>query len=78
MKNNITVIHNGYDIQYFDNMNDVDKYIYTVLQNYKHLSPVKVIDRTIPGNKLSGNASIRIVRYRYNTLYEEDFIIDFD
>lgn len=76
--NKITVVHNGYDIKYFDKMSEVEDYINIVIQNYKHLSPVKVFDRTIPGNKTSGGSSVKIVRYRYNTLYEEDFIIDFD
>lgn len=66
------VIHNGYDIRYFPSMNDVENYISGVLQPHFNLSPEKIMDRKIK----SSNKTIRIVRYRYYTLYEEDFIIE--
>ncbi|MBO5388035.1 MAG: hypothetical protein J6A59_07845 [Lachnospiraceae bacterium] len=73
----VTVIHNGYDIKYLRNMDEVQSYIESVLEPHKHLEPKLIFDRTFKGNKYTDGSQIRIMRYKYRTLYEEDFIIEF-
>lgn len=66
---NFRIVHNGYKIEYANSMEEVEKYMTSVLDKYRHLHPTKIFDRTI-------NKKVRIVRFRYETMYEEDFIID--
>lgn len=66
------IVHNGYKIVYVNSTQKVEQYIDDVINTYKHLNPKKILDRTLK----SGSRKIRIVRYQYNTLYEEDFIIE--
>lgn len=73
--NSYKVIHNGYKIDFLDSMEQVDELIETRLAPYNHLRPQKIMDRTL---KTSGNKKMRLVRYVYHTLYEEDFIIDYE
>lgn len=66
------IVHNGYKIVYVNSTQKVEQYINDVINVYKNLDPKKIFDRTLK----SGSRKIRIVRYQYNTLYEEDFIIE--
>lgn len=70
------VIHNGYEIKYFDKYDQVEEYMESVVSAHKNLNPKKIMDRQSRGSKELGCCYIRIVRFRYSTLYEEDFIID--
>ena len=67
------IVHNGYKINYVHTMEEVEEYINKVLDGYRHLNPVKVMDRKFK----SGSNVTRIVRYIYDTIYEEDFLIDY-
>lgn len=71
------LIHNGYKIEFLDSEQQVESYIKEVLQEYKNLKPNKIFDRTFKGNKYTDGDNIRIIRYRYYTLYEEVFIIEY-
>lgn len=73
--NNYKVIHNGYKIDFLDSMEQVNELIESRLAPHSHLRPQKVLDRTL---KISGGKKMRLVRYVYHTLYEEDFIIDYE
>lgn len=66
------IIHNGYDIQWVNRESDIDSYIQSVLESHSDLRLHKIMDRKIK----VGDKQIRIVRYIYVTLYEEDFIIE--
>lgn len=78
MTSNVVVNHNGYKIQHYDKMDEAFYYIDEVLNQYRHLNPQKIFDRTMDGNKATKHKHTRIIRYMYNTLYEEVFIIDFN
>jgi hypothetical protein len=65
-----TLIHNGMDIRYFKTSAEVDKYINSIVTNTS-VPCHKVYNRKI-------DKTTRLIRYRYNTLYEEDFLIDED
>lgn len=69
------VIHNGYKITYCASMQEVEGLMTNVIEQYRKLNPTKIMDRTL---KLSGNKKVRIVRFQYTTLYEEDFIIEYN
>lgn len=66
------IVHNGYKIEYADTMNDVEKYIYSVISKYDDLHPKKIFDRAFQ----TSSGKLRIIRYRYDTIYEEDFFIE--
>jgi hypothetical protein len=70
----MTLIHNGYDIQFLDNMSEAEDYMNSIINNHLDLQPKRICDRKI---KMSNTTSIRLVRFKYRTLYEEDFIIEF-
>jgi hypothetical protein len=65
--------HNGYDVQILATSEEVEKFINSIIEQHRNLNPTKIMDRTFKGN---GTKQTRIIRYRYTTLYEEDFIID--
>lgn len=69
------VVHNGYKIEFMESMQQVDSFMESVISNYSRLNPTKIMDRTL---KLSGSKKVRIVRFQYTTLYEEDFIIEYN
>lgn len=71
----IKLVHNGYDIKYFDNFKEVELYIKSVLEPHLHLDPKKVFDRVINKKESLGEYTV-LIRYRYRTLYEENFLID--
>ena len=75
--NRIQLFHNGYDIQFLDNEAEVEKYIRSVIEPHANLSPKVIYDKTIRGEAGTNLIKTRIIRYRYNTLYEEDFFIDY-
>lgn len=74
------VVHNGYQIEFFNTPEEVEDYIMnTVLAPYRHLCPKKTFDRTFKRtSKACEYKNTRIIRYEYTTRYEEDFIIDFN
>ena len=74
----IKVIHNGYNIKFLNNLDEVRQYIEEVLEPYKHLNPTLIMDRTVSGNNNTDGAKVRLIRYRYRTLYEEDFILEYN
>ena len=69
------VVHNGYKITYCESMQEVENLMTSVIEQYRKLNPSKIMDRTL---KLSGDKRVRIVRFQYTTLYEEDFIIEYN
>lgn len=75
--NRIQLFHNGYDIQFLDNEAEVEKYIRSILEPHMNLSPKVIYDKTIRGEADTSLIKTRIIRYRYDTLYEEDFFIDY-
>jgi hypothetical protein len=62
------VVHNGYKIEYFDTIEDVHRYISESTYN-ERIRCRKILDKKV-------NNKTRLVRYMYDTLYEEDFLID--
>jgi hypothetical protein len=64
-----TVIHNGYKIQYFNTEEEVNSYIDGSLNT--RVPCHKIFNRKI-------DKSTRLIRYKYDTLYEEDFLIEED
>lgn len=74
----IRIIHNGYKLVTCETMEEVEEYINSVLEHHRNLCPKKIFDRTITGNSNTKGKQMRVVRYKYYTLYEEDFIIDFN
>ena len=73
----VKVIHNGYNIKFLNNMDEVKQYIDGVIEHNKHLNPTIVMDRTFNGNNNTDGTKVRLIRYRYRTLYEEDFILEY-
>lgn len=69
-----TIVHNGYKIQRVRTSKEVDEYIKSVLAPHMDLNPKKIMDKTIKNNEYG---KTRIIRYRYYTLYEENFLIDY-
>ena len=67
------VVHNGYNIDWLDSVEDVNKYMEEVVNKNPGLGVKKIMDRTITCNE---SRKVRIVRYQYRTLYEEVFIIE--
>lgn len=74
MRDVIIIVHNGYKIKYVYSWEEVEAYIKEVLEPHLDLVPKKIMDKTLK-NK---NKRTRIIRYKYVTLYEEDFIIDYE
>ena len=70
----MTLIHNGYDIQFLNDEKEVEGYIQGVISKHLNLSPKKIMDRTLS----SKDKKVRLIRYKYSTLYEEDFIIEYN
>lgn len=75
--NRINLYHNGYDIQFLNNEAEVEKYIQSVIEPHMNLGPRVIYDKTIRGEDGTNLIKTRIIRYRYDTLYEEDFFIDY-
>lgn len=71
----VKIIHNGYKIKYVQTLEEVEVYIQSVLENYRHLNPKKICDKVI-GKNDKRREYTKLVRYVYNTIYEEDFIIE--
>lgn len=69
------IVHNGYNIEYVNTLQEVEIYIQNVISKYKHLNPQKICDKIVVRNDKRKQYT-RLVRYRYATLYEEDFLID--
>lgn len=69
------LIHNGYKILFPETMADVNNYIDSVLSQHRDLEPRKIMEKTVTLHK--GNR-VRIIRWMYKTIYEEDFIIELD
>lgn len=72
----IKCIHNGMDVRIFDTMEDVNSYINSVISKYARLDPRKIMDRKLQ-TKGKGFNTTQIIRYRYNTLYEEIFVLEY-
>lgn len=64
----IKLIHNGTNISFHENMTSVNNYIDSVLHNYAHLRPRKVVDT-------KHNSNIQVIVYEYYTFYCEMFMI---
>lgn len=62
---------------FLDNEAEVEKYIQSVLEPHMNLGPRVMYDKTIRGEEGTTLIKTRIIRYRYSTLYEEDFFIDY-
>lgn len=71
----IRLVHNGYKVEFPDTMEEVEAYMQNVITQHLNLQPTKIIDRELKGGKNIGADQVRIVVYRYNTLYEENFMI---
>ena len=71
----VRIIHNGYNIKYVQTLEEVETYIQSILEKYKHLNPKKICDKVI-GKNDKRREYTKLVRYVYTTLYEEDFIIE--
>lgn len=71
------LVHNGGTVLNLDSVKDVEGYIKSTIEPYKHLLPEKVMDRTFYSIRRGVKYYTRIVRYKYAArLYEELFIID--
>ena len=73
----ITIIHNGYKIEFVNSMEEVEKYINNVLAPHRSLNPKKIFDRVVVKDNERKKAT-KLIRYKYYTLYEEDFILDIE
>lgn len=70
------IVHNGYNINYANTLSDVNAFIDSVVGQYANLGPRKILDKQFRTGIDKGLESVRIVVYKYNTLYEEVFIIE--
>lgn len=74
----ITVMTNGYNVQYVNTKEEVEQIIKERLAPNMGLQPKVVMDRTLKTKIRGKDAKTRILRYRYRTLYEEVFIIEYE
>lgn len=69
----IKVTRNGYEVKIFDNMEQVENYINSILSNNNNLSPSKIYDHK------QNNNHIIIYEYKiyeYKTNYKEMFMVE--
>lgn len=69
--------HNGMDVEYFNSMEEAEEYINKVIKE-ERVPIKKIFDRKIKLSTGDGYTNYtRVVRYRYITLYERIFTIDY-
>ena len=73
----ITIIHNGNKIEFVNSMEEVEQYINKVLAHHRNLNHKKIFDRVVVKDNERKKAT-KLIRYKYYSLYEEDFILDIE
>lgn len=72
----ITLVHNGYKVDFFDSMEEVEKEIENRLEQYKELNPkLKIKDTGKYTNRYGEELDCELKVYFYYTLYSEMFLI---
>lgn len=66
------VTYNGYKIEFFDNQEEVDSFISSIIKEYQYLRPFVACDSEI----IIIGKKARLLVYEYYTLYREVFIIE--
>lgn len=73
------VTHNGYEVEFFDTADEVEKYIADTLVPHKDLNPKEIFrhygSNTEPG-EVSKETIKTVIIYQYYTLYTEVFMIE--
>ena len=78
------VMHNGYNIEYFDTAADAEKYIFDKLNEYKQLNPKQIFQAYGDDNQAAeadinyhrdGYKIKSVLIFQYRTIYTEMFMI---
>ena len=73
---NITLVHNGYKVDFFHDMEDVKKEIEKRMEQYQHLNPeLRIEDTGKYTNQWGEELDCELKVYFYKTLYSEMFLI---
>lgn len=76
IKEKLTLVHNGYKVDFFDTMEEVEKEIEKRMEEYKHLNPeLRIEDTGKYTNRFGQELDCELKVYFYYTLYSEMFLI---
>lgn len=70
-----TLVHNGYNVSYHKNMDEVNAKIDEVLGEYKDLTPKLTVDEKGKYKNHGKSVNMWVRAYTYYTLYMEMFMI---
>ena len=73
------VTRNGYEVKFFDSIEEVEQYVFGILEIHKELRP-KEIFRSYPHSEEGQQACKETIKsvwiFQYDTLYSEMFMIE--
>jgi|GEM_PF-2863810 len=73
-----TLTHNGYNVEFFENIEQVEAYIAGVLKEHKALNPAEIYRGYQRDNKATHKKDTikSVIILQYRTLYTEVFMIE--